>query len=187
MSCFFLFLPYICYDIGMIKCLFTFLFIALVLPVTAQAQVKDSFYFMKDDGVFSDEEKDEEALYIYKQCQRNPFQKVYFDCGCIAGDFRLQRNEEKLIPQGELINRITSNPREECVNTTVIAGDTYTQCLEYSETFRSRARNNEEYCQCAANKAALGFKKKPDIRLRNIEKIRSGALVSCARIYKSPR
>ena len=170
----------------MIKYLTTLLFIALILPISAEAQVKDSFYFMKDDGVFSPEEKDEEAAYIYDQCERNPFQKIYLDCGCIAGEFRNQRDDEKLIPQGELINDIVDNPPESCINTITIAGDAYQQCLDYSKVFRSRAKNNEDYCSCAANRSALGFKEKPDMKLSNIEKIRSNAMVSCARIYKSP-
>ena len=170
----------------MIKYVYSFLMIFLLLPATAQAQVKDSFYFIKDDGVFSPEEKDEEAAYIYDQCATNPFQKIYLDCGCIAGEFRNQRDSEKLIPQGELINNIIDNPPEACVNTVTIAGDAYEQCQEYSKIFRSRAKNNEDYCSCAANRAALDFKKKPDIRLSNIEKIRSNAMVSCARIYEAP-
>lgn len=168
----------------MIKTILTLLLIAFIIPVTAQAEVKDSFYFMKDDGEFSAEEKDEEAEYIYAQCQANPFQSIYFDCACIAGDFRNQRDAEMLIPQGEILSKITNNPKAECINTTVIAGDTYKFCLEYSETFRSRSNNNDDYCQCAANKSALGFKRKPDLKLSNIENIKSRAMVSCGRLYK---
>ena len=42
----------------------------------AQYEVKDSFYFMKDDNEFSDEEKDEEAQYVYQLCEGNIFQKT---------------------------------------------------------------------------------------------------------------
>lgn len=170
----------------MIKYLFFIFTLCLFLPNLAQAQVKDSFYFMKDDGFFSPEEKDEEAEYMYQQCQNNNFQKIYFDCACIAGDFRNQRDLEILMPQGEIYAAITNNPKPECINTVTIAGDTFEQCMEYSKTFRSRAKNNEAYCTCSANKAALDFKKKPRLTLNNIEKIRSGAMVSCARTYKAP-
>jgi hypothetical protein len=170
----------------MLRIVVTAFLLAFILPSASQAQVKDSFYFMKDDGEFSPAEKDEEAAYIFNQCQSNPFQKIYFDCACIAGEFRNQRDAEDLIPQGELINNIVDNPPESCINTTVIAGDVYEECLAYSKVFRARAKNNEDYCSCAANRSALGFKDKPDLKLSNIEKIRSNAMVSCARIYKSP-
>ncbi len=168
----------------MTKQILTLLLLAFIVPVNAQAEVKDSFYFMKDDGKFSAEEKDEEAEYIYAQCQANPFQSIYFDCACIAGDFRNKRDAENLIPQGEVLNSVINNPKEECINTTVIAGDTYKSCLQHSKTFRSRSKKNDEYCQCAANRAALGFKKKPNLNLSNIERIKSTSMASCARIYK---
>ncbi len=170
----------------MIKQILILTFLAFSLPQIAQAEIKDSFYFMKDDGIFSDEEKDEEAQYIYQVCENNNFQKIYFDCACIAGDFRNQRESELLIPQGEIYSEITDNPRPECINTTSIAGDTFKDCMEYSQTFRSRANNNVDYCECSANRAARDFRAKPDLRLKNIEKIRSNAMVSCARTYTSP-
>jgi len=37
------------------------------LPKDYDGEVRDSFYYMKDDGEFSDDEKDDEAMYILIQ------------------------------------------------------------------------------------------------------------------------
>lgn len=167
----------------MIKLFLIFVFILCGASFTASAQTKDSFYFMKDDGIFSDEEKDEEAEYIYAQCASNTFQKIYYDCRCIAGAFRVQRDAEKLIPQDQILNDLLDDQDLGCVNTMQIAGDSYEFCMEYATISRSRKKNNDKYCGCVANKTALDFKKKPVLRLSNIEKIRTNALVSCARQF----
>ena len=164
--------------------LFTFALLFFSLSAPAQAEVKDSFYFMKDDGIFSDEEKDEEAEYIYKQCSKNPFQKVYYDCTCIAGAFRVKRDAEKLIPQGQVLDKVFDSRDNPCVDTASIAGNAYKTCMEYSAVFRERKTNNKKYCGCVANKSALDFKGKPILRTRNLEKIHSNAIVTCARQYK---
>ena len=155
--------------------------LALNISPNAQAQVKDSFYFMKDDGIFSDEEKDEEAEYIHQQCTKNIFKNVYYDCTCIAGAFRVQRDEEKLIPQSKILENLVSKKNTQCINTAAIAGDAYKFCYDYVKIFRSRDKNNEQYCGCVANKTAHSFKENPVLRTRNIEKIRSKAMLSCNR------
>ena len=167
----------------MIKHLMLLAFFTLFLPHSAQATVKDSFYFMKDDGIFSAEEKDEEAEYIFEQCARNPFQNLYFDCACIAGDFRLKRDEENLRPQGTLLDEVLMEPDNKCINTIGIAGESYQDCLEFSESFRSRNKNNEQYCSCVGNKTARDFQREPVLRLRHIERLRSNAMATCARTY----
>lgn len=157
------------------------LFLALVftLPVYAAYEVKDSYYFMKDDGEFSPEEKDEEAQYVYEECERNAFQKIYYDCGCIAGAFRQERDKEKLIPQGQIVSDLFDNKELGCANTTAIAGNTYEFCNEFAKVFRSRKKNNQQYCECVANKVAHDFTKEPRLRTRYMEKLRSNAMLSC--------
>ena len=150
-------------------------------PAFAQYEVKDSFYFMKDDGEFSAEEKDEEAEYIYQKCEKNSIQRVYFDCACLAGAFRVARDKEKLVPQSTIVNSILTRDSRGCANTVAIAGDAYEFCTEYARVFRSRRKNNENFCGCVANKMALDFKKTPVLRKRKIEKMRTKALVSCGK------
>lgn len=167
----------------MVKQFILLVFLAFMIPIGANATVKDSFYFMKDDGIFSSEEKDEEAQYIFGQCSQNPFQNLYFDCACIAGDFRLKRDEENLRPQGTLLNEALMQPDNQCINTINIAGKSYEDCLEFSKNFRSRHKNNEKYCTCVGNKTAIDFKKSPVLKLRHIERVRAHAMSSCARTY----
>jgi hypothetical protein len=157
--------------------------LAFTISPSAQAEVKDSFYFMKDDGVFSDEEKDEEAEYIHTRCLKNPFQSIYYDCGCIAGAFRVQRDAEKLIPQSQILEELANDKESPCVNTATIAGDTYEFCYDYVNIFRARDKNNVRYCKCVANRSAKNFKKNPTLSSRNIEKIKSNAMQSCNKPY----
>lgn len=173
----------------MIKSYFTFAFILTSLLIftmsnssnTAHAQyeIKDSFYFMKDDGEFSDEEKDEEAEYIYQTCNNNSIQSTYFDCACLAGAFRQERDKEKLVPQANLINSVLTDNSRGCANTAQIAGETYEFCTEYARSFRSRKKDNEGYCKCVANTMANSFKKNPIMRRKNIQNLRTEALGAC--------
>lgn len=159
-------------------------FCAALIPA-AQAQwmydVQDSFYFMKDDGEFSDEEKDLEAQYVYRMCSENSIQSTYFDCACIAGAFRQERDKPDLVPQDTLINNILINDSRGCANTAAIAGDTYEFCSSYAKIFRARQKDGEKYCKCVANRSANAFKKNPSFGKNNIEKIRTNALLSCER------
>jgi len=168
-----------------------FLFLALILVATtsfsknsyAQFKVKDSFYFMKDDEEFSDEEKDEEAQYIHDQCVNNSIQSVYFDCACVAGAFRAERDKEKIMPQSQIVNTILTSDVYGCANTAAIAGETYEFCSEYARVFRSRKKNNSQYCKCVANTMAHNFKKEPQLRRRHIKDLRVNAMGSCRYKY----
>jgi hypothetical protein len=166
------------------KLLLTFLaMIALIgftTHATAQYEVKDSFYFMKGDGEFSDAEKDEEAQYIFNNCTNNVIQSLYFDCACIAGAFRQERDNEKLVPQAQIINSLFTDKKGQCANTANIAGEAYQSCQEYASIFRAQYKNNNNYCKCVANKTALEFTKRPKLDTNHINRIRSNAMVSCS-------
>lgn len=151
----------------------------LITASSATAQAKDSFYFMKDDGEFSAEEKDEEAQYVYENCEKNIVQRTYFDCACIAGAFRVSRDSGPLMPQANLINSLLSDPKSKCTNTLTIAGDTYEFCTEYARVFRHREKDNTQYCECVANKMANDFTKNPKLKEDYISNLRTDALVSC--------
>ena len=190
MVAFFIFMGEICYAESMNKALFYCLFLltfTVLLASSAYAfdTMKDTYYFLRDDGEFSDEEKDEEAQYIHAQCTKNIMQSTYYNCECIAGAFRQTRDtDEKLRPQSAILNEIFEKPPEQCINTEVIAGKSYKFCNDYANTFRTRSTNNEDYCKCVANDVALRFKETPMLRSRHIENIRSDALYSCGRQYR---
>lgn len=160
--------------------LFSSLFLMVVTPVKAEI-TKDSFYFMKDDGEFSDEEKDEEAAYIYEVCETNVFQRTYYNCECIAGAFRQERDKEKLIPQNTLLNSLYSENKKDCTNKTAIAGEAYQFCQHFAKTYRNREKNNQQYCECVARKVAKDFATRPILRAGYIGGLKTDALVSCRR------
>lgn len=140
---------------------------------------KDSYYFMKDDNEFSDEEKDEEAQYVFDMCNYNILQRTYFDCACIAGAFRQERDKEELVPQNQIINSILTQDTRGCANTVGIAGETYRFCTEYAAAFRYREKNNEEYCECVANQTARNFTKNPRMNMNHVTNIRVDAMSYC--------
>lgn len=146
---------------------------------------KDTYYFLKGDGEFSDEEKDEEAFYIYQQCSSNIMQRVYFNCECVAGAFRqIRDSDEKLRPQSMILDEIFEDDSRGCINKPAIAGENYRFCLNYANTMRARSKENEGYCTCVANKVADDFGNNPKLKTKNIENLRTDALVSCGYKYK---
>ena len=149
----------------------------LSLTPDAQARVKDSYYFMKDDGVFSDEEKDEEAEYVYKSCLNNSFHSVYYDCGCVAGSFRLQRDGE-LVPRDHILRNIFNNNKSQCANTLGIAGEMYQNCIGVYGNDSSLVRRGidiPKMCSCYANRVAIDFTKKPMMKTRYIGSLQGEA------------
>jgi len=169
----------------LITILTLFLCVTFAPASSAQEVIKDSFYFMKDDNEFSDEEKDEEAMYIFERCSSNSFQSEYFDCGCIAGAYRQERDKEDLIPQNTLLNSLYTSNERGCANTINIAGQAYKNCQSFAQAYRSRDTNNEDFCSCVANDVANNFTKKPYLKMRCLEEIRSDALFNCGRKFQS--
>ena len=151
------------------------------LPKDYDGEVRDSFYYMKDDGEFSDDEKDDEAMYIFQQCNSNFVQRIYYDCACVAGVFRQARDAEKLIPQGQIVSNIYTNTNTPCANTIGIAGDSYSKCTSYTKTYRGHEgpEKNQKYCQCVANDFAKEFSKTPNLNLRFIERLQAKSMVNC--------
>jgi len=150
----------------------------------ALSVVKDSFYFMKDDGEFSDAEKDEEAQYVFEECEKNNLRGTYYNCVCVAGSFRLARdNDEKLRPQQKILTEIYESPTRDCINTPTIAGANFNFCLNYANSFRARENNNDEFCKCVGNDVARAFTADPRLRTKHIENLRTGALMSCGRKF----
>lgn len=154
-------------------------------PAFAQYDIKDSYYFMKDDGEFSDEEKDLEAEYIKEQCEESFLERRYYNCACIAGTIRVQRDGEKLMPQARLLNDIYNDPKTPCVDTAKIASESYEFCMGYARTFRTRndSKNNEDYCKCSANTMALSYAKEPVLNIRYINRLKAKALRDCQSDY----
>ena len=158
--------------------LLSFFIFAVAFP--ANAQIKDSYYFMTDDGKQSPEEMEEEALYVFETCDSNPYQKTYFDCKCIAGAFLKEREKlGSIAPQGEILYELFRGKNATCANTVQIAGEAYEDCQSYARTFREYEKDNEEYCECVAKTAAKKFAQRPYLRTTYIEKIHTDAMVNC--------
>ena len=153
-----------------------------VLPLSANAQTKyDSFYYMKDDGVFSDDEKDDEAQKIYQKCNQNDTYNKYFDCACVAGTFRVER-DGSLKPQDMILLEIYNDRNTPCVNTVGIAGLNYETCLSSHSnnyTLLRKKIDPNEMCECYANHVAISYKKKPHFDSNYISNLRSKAYLHC--------
>lgn len=157
------------------------LLLCFAFPV--MAQTKDSFYYMKDDGEFSADEKDQEAIDIHGQCARNVVQSAYFNCECIAGAFRQARDSGLLMPQANLLYAIFDSKAKECVNKPGVAGDAYEFCENHSRMFRAREPNNKEFCECVARQSVKEFSKSPKLETDFMSDIQIDALLSCDREY----
>lgn len=154
--------------------------VALLSAAPAGAQIKDSYYFMADDGEQSPEEVMEEAQYVFDNCDSNVFQRVYFDCQCLAGTF-LQAREKLggIAPQEEIINNILYGSTASCGNPVGIAGKVYENCMESARFTREYNKDNEEFCSCVGNTAAKRFTRDPHLSAGYIRRVQSRALVDC--------
>lgn len=153
-------------------------------PDSQPAGVPDSYYYMMDDGEFSEEEMQKETSFIYQDCRMNILRKIYYDCECIAGAFLQQREKlGPMEPQQNILGTLFRGGGTECVNTPDIAGRNYRDCMEYTKYFRTEKSDalNESYCQCVANTVAQKFSRAPDLSMKYISAIRTDALVSCHR------
>lgn len=161
--------------------LFSFVALLFFMPAAqAQSIIKDEFYFMQDDQEFTAEEMDEEALYIHDKCERNSLYKIYYDCGCIAGAFRQEREKQgPYLPQGIIYNSLFNENERGCTNTVGIAGDAFQSCMNDATIFREREKNNKEYCECVARTTAKNFKKAPALNIFHIENLEVDARISC--------
>ena len=131
-------------------------------PLTSAAQIKDSDYFMMDDGKMTPEEMEEEAMYVYEQCRSNSYKRKYYDCRCIAGAFLTNREKDgPARPQDDIVYNLFRGGPSECANTVSIAGDAYKDCMDTAKIFREFAKDNEEYCSCVGKTTANSFAKKP--------------------------
>lgn len=148
-------------------------------PAFAQYETKDSVYYMGDDGIFSPEEKDAEAEYIKQKCERGTLQPKYYDCACIAGAFRVKRDEEKLKPQSRILQELYNDKESTCANPISIAGDSYHLCETYTKNYQPRDENNEKYCTCVANTVARDFSAEPRLRSKYIKHLKMNAMMSC--------
>ena len=147
----------------------------------AQATPKDRMYFLQNDGVFSEEEKDEEALYVYESCKRKQLYNDFFECGCVAGIFRMERETSK-DRQGLILNKIYNNRGSPCINVPGIAGSSYEQCKADYKGSSSLIRSGvplEKMCQCYGNHVAHHYTKKPIFTFEYIMFLKKQANVDC--------
>ncbi len=149
------------------------------MPAFAQYTSKDSFDYLKDDGIFSDEEKDEESFLVKQQCDRSVLERQYYNCSCLAGAFRLKRDEEKVTPQGTIMYKLLNDEKSECVDPSKIAGKTYADCMESSKILRPRRENNEKFCKCLANSFSEEFSSKPRLKRRYIKNMKVRIMGTC--------
>lgn len=157
--------------------LFAFLSAALCLGVAKPSLAKDSLDYI-EDGEMTQEEMEEEAMYVLYKCSTHLMQRTYFNCDCVGGKFLIEREKRgPLVYQHDIEKEIYTSPI--CVNKPVIAGIMYEDCLSYAAFFRSDTRNYGDYCTCAANTMADNFSKAPSLLSRHIQRLRSNALVRC--------
>ena len=164
------------------------------LPAMAQAQdkkpkpldrsYKDSVDYTMDDGIMSEEEMMMEAQQMYTLCDMNAYQKVYFNCSCLAGAFLQQREKlGPLVTQDEIFTTITNSAQvsPSCANTEYIAGKAYESCRNFRSNYARTeiSDDNTDYCTCVANKMANDFGTQPRLSGQYVETLRFNAMRAC--------
>ncbi|PZQ46344.1 MAG: hypothetical protein DI551_05360 [Micavibrio aeruginosavorus] len=171
------------------KQFFTFFLLALVLiSGNALAQekrekrltFKTPLDYTADDGIMSEDEMMEEAMYFQQGCSSNSYQKMYFDCKCLAGAYlQVREKNGPLMTHEEIFNIITNSKQTQCANTAQIAGTAYEVCITYAQENFELRRDNPEYCGCVANKLARDFTKEPRLGVGYVEYLRASAMMYC--------
>lgn len=176
------------------RLLFLCLLLIITLPALAQEEeqddsiVKDSIYFTLDDGVMSEEEMREEAAYVHRLCEAHLYRRQYFNCECIAGAFLNEREKRgAMVLQETILTDLyrTGGETAKCGNAPDIAGLVFQECNDYARIFRAQEKNNQEYCQCAANRVARDFVTYPYLGLNYIYRLQVNAMLSCEERFPS--
>lgn len=162
--------------------LFAILTVTLGVAVSsAHAVEKNRLYFLRDDGEFTEEDKDEEAQEIYNRCARNHMYNIFFECSCVAGAFRMERDVSDEV-QDVILNRIYDDRSSPCLNPAGIAGSMYRDCKEsYGDDSRLIRKNidPDEMCKCYANEIANKYVAAPIFKKRYISNIKIKSYLHC--------
>ena len=168
------------------SCIFALFFCALNIGLigfvsNAQAVPKDRMYFLKNDGIFSEEEKDEEALYVYEKCKKNLSYNSFFECSCVAGVFRMERETSEQ-RQSIILLDIYRNIKSPCINAPGIAGSSYERCKENYKNSSDLIRKGislERMCQCYGSYFTESYMKKPLFTTKHIMHLQKKANIAC--------
>lgn len=177
-----------CYDRRM-KPFTLFLILACLLPFTAPRAegIKESTDYLMDDGVMTQDEMEDEAQYIYRDCQANPMTNLYYNCACVGGAFLIQREKRgPMYPQGWIYQDILKNPKLKCVNEEAYAGDNYKTCMSVMGVAFELGLDNKEICTCAANRAARNFNNNPEPGIAYTGGILGNAIQYCQKPENRP-
>lgn len=164
--------------------LFILSFLIIAFPAQAQENgdltIQDSITYTIDDGIMTREEMEKEAYYIYRLCDKNVYQRIYYDCQCVSGEFLLQREKEgPMIQQYTLLDRVMLDGAGKCANTEQIAGDAFELCMSHVNTYRELSPDKEGYCTCVANRMARQFSQWPRLDMSYIEGVRMASMSYC--------
>lgn len=173
--------------------LFILSFLVIAVPAFAEEDegdltIQDSITYTLDDGVMSKEEMEKEAQYIYRLCEHNVYQKSYYNCKCVSGEFLIQREKEG--PTGiqtDILDKVMLGGAGKCANTEQIAGDSYATCMNHVNKFRELSPDNEDYCTCVANRMAREFSNHPRLDMGYIEGVRLYAMNYCDNPKNRPK
>ena len=161
----------------------------LAVPAPAEDLIyKPSIDYTLDDGIMDEDEMQQEAQYVFRLCNENPFQRSYFNCECVAGAF-LQRREKEgpMTDQWRIMDGIIEGRTAKCANTEEVAGSAYELCMAHMNTYRELEPGKEDYCSCVANKTANDFTKYPRLDSSYTEAVRYNAMRWCDDPQNRPR
>lgn len=167
--------------------LFLALFCLLPLAAPHAEGIKESTDYLMDDGVMTQDEMEDEAQYIYRECKVNPITSKYYNCACVGGAFLTQREKHgPMYPQGLIYQGILKNPKLNCVDEVAYAGDNYKTCLNILSIVYELGTDNEEICSCAANRATKNFNKNPEPGISYTGNILGNAIQYCQKPENRP-
>lgn len=143
-------------------------------------------YFSPDNATMTPLDMAREAEEVHNLCESHSYQRIYFDCACIAGAFLRERERVgPLVAQSSIITELfrTGGTLAKCGNGPAIAGEMYGFCQSHVAVFRPYETTNEDYCQCAANRMARDFMDYPYLRTAYINRLRVNAMLACEERY----
>ena len=140
---------------------------------TKAAPPKGALEKSKKLAPFTDEQL-REALSVSDQCKANGFSTLHYDCDCVGMKFLALRQKKGDSPQTFAIRK---EAEKLCPNTPAMAGEAYTQCLNWAP--KIQGENYQSFCACYGSEYAKLYGRTPTDSPPALQNLMTKALITC--------
>ncbi len=116
----------------------------------------------------------QEALAVSDQCKNYRFTSLHYDCDCVGMKFLELRQQKGDAPQAFWLRK---EAEKLCPNTPAMAGQAYTQCLDWAPT--TQGENYQSFCACYGSEYAKLYGRNTTDNPYQLQALMTKALTTC--------